>query len=142
MIKRYSNSFREKALQYIESLPYNVVLRSDLEELGSPRQVSRVLKALLEDGFLVKLSYGVYAKSEKTPYSDRAIIKIGFTDACAEALDRLGTDWEVGTAIREYNEGKTQQVPVRFTVKLKSRMRRKFVSGKQQLYIEGGMYAR
>lgn len=142
MSKRYRNSFRDEILQYINTLPDNVMLRSDLEALGSPRQVSRAIKALVDDGLLVKMSYGVYAKAEKSPYNGRPIIKIGFTDACAEALTKLGADWEVGQAIRNYNEGKTTQVPVRFTVKLKSRVRREFACGRQKLYFEDGVYAR
>ena len=80
MSKRYRNSFREKVLQYINGLPDNVVLRSDLEALGSQRQVSRAVKALVDDGLLAKISYGVYAKAEKSPYNGRPIIKIGFTE--------------------------------------------------------------
>ena len=140
--KRYKNSFREIVLEYINNLLGNVLLRSELNDLGEPRQLSRALKALLEDGSLVKLGYGVCAKAVKSPYTGRTIIQAGFTDACAEALTKLGVDWEVGQAIRDYNEGKTTQVPVKFTVKLKSRMRRKFSYGKQKLKFEDGIYAR
>jgi len=42
-----------------------VVLRTELAELGSASQVSHALKALQRDGVLVRLGAGVYAKAHK-----------------------------------------------------------------------------
>jgi len=142
MRKRYRNSFRIKMLGFIESMPGSVVLRQDVESLGSPRQVSRGLKALVEDGRLVKLGAGVYAKARSSAYIDRPVIRSGFTEACIEALERLRVRWEPSQAIKDYNEGKTQQVPARFEIRLKSRFRRKLAYDKQSLRIEGMIYAK
>lgn len=143
MKKRYKNSFKNKMLDYIsKKLSYTVVLRKDVEHLGSPRQVSRGLKALVGDGELVKLGLGVYAKARPSEYLDRPVIRSGFTEACIEALERLGVSWEASQAVKDYNEGKSQQVPARFEVRLKSRFRRKLAYGNRVLITEGMIYAK
>ncbi len=142
MTKRYKNTFRNKVLEEIQTLKGSVVLRADLKDLGSPRQVSRALKAFVEDGDLVKLGSGVYAKARSSKYIDQLVIRSGFTDACIETLERLNVDWEPSQAIKDYNEGKSQQVPARFEIRLKSRFRRKIAYGKLILRIEGMIYAK
>lgn len=112
-------------LDFIEKNCGEIVLRTDVEALGGARQVSRGLKALQEDGDLIKIGFGVYVKTRMSSYIADPMISIGFTEACLETLDRLKVEWEPGTAIKDYNAGRTQQVPARFPVRLKSRFRRK-----------------
>ena len=142
MAKRYKNSFSEKMLGCIEKMRKNVILRKDVKRLGSSRQVSRALKTLIEDGKLVKLGYGIYAKAELSEYIDRPIISVGFTEACIETLNRLKVDWELNQATKDYNSGKSQQVPARFEVRLKSRFRREISYGSRSLRLEGMIYAK
>ena len=142
MTRRYKNTFRSELLAYIEDMPGTVVLRKDVDGLGSARQVSRGLKALIEDGLLVKIGLGIYAKARSSEYLDCPVIRAGFTEACIEALNRLGVDWEPSQAIKDYNEGKSQQVPARFEIRLKSRFRRQIAYENQKLRIEGMTYAR
>lgn len=142
MTKRYRNSFRNRLLDYIGQMSGAVVLRKDVEPLGSVRQVSRGLKALVDDGELVKLGLGVYAKARSSEYIDCPVIRSGFTEACIEVLERFGVRWEPSQAIKDYNEGKSQQVPAKFEVRLKSRFRRKIAYGNQTLRIERMIYAK
>lgn len=142
MKKRYNNSSREKILEYIQRLPANVILRSDLKQLDTPRQISRILKDLIEDGFLVKLGYGIYAKAETSEYTNRPLIKVGFTNSSIEALNRLKIKWELGKAIKDYNMGKTTQVPAKLIIRLKSRYRGSIGNGCRKLIFEDGIYAR
>lgn len=142
MKKRYKNSFIEKIRGVIKNLPDGVFLRKELENRGSPRQLTRALMALREDDEIIKLGYGVYAKTEKSSLDGRPVIKIGFTTACLEALDKLGVKWEPGRVVREYNEGKSTQVPARFIVRLKDRYRGELGYGKRVLKFEGDINAR
>lgn len=120
---RYKNSFRELVHNYIERFPKNVILRSDLNQLGNPRQISRAIKNLIDDGLIVKFGYGIYVKAEISEYINQPIPIIGFTDASIEAMNRLGIKWEIGTSTKNYNEGKSTQIPAKFIVRLKSRYR-------------------
>lgn len=142
MVNRYKNTFRDTVSRTIKNRVGAIVLRSDLNNLGNPRQISRALKALIEDGELIKLGYGVYVKAEKTKYSDEPIMIISMAEACAEALKRLGIRWELGKAIQDYNLGKTQQVPAKFIVRLKSRFRRDLGYNNRKIIFEGKVNAK
>jgi len=141
MANRYKNSFRNKLLKIIQDLDGAVVLRADLNNFGGPRQISRALRTLVEDGELIKFGYGVYVKGEKTPYSDKPIMIIPMAEACAEAFNRLGIRWQLGQAIKDYNNGKTQQVPAKFIVRLKDRFRGQLGTGRRTIVFEGGINA-
>lgn len=139
---RYSDSLRYKLLQRLENTKKNVLLRSDFADLGSYRQISRGIKALINDKKLVKIGSGVYAKAYNSQYTKLPLITGGSTNAFIEALERLGVKWELGSAAQAYNSGESTQVPVRFIVKLKSRCRRKLYDGNMPLIFEKNINAK
>jgi hypothetical protein len=143
MTKRYyQNSLKFKVLERINTFPGNVVLRKEIADMGSPRQISRCLETLIEMGELVKIGYGVYAKSYRSKFINESIIKSGFDRACIEALTKLGIKWELGSAAQAYNAGLSTQVPVRLAVQLKSRFRRQLNYNNRKLLVENGINAR
>lgn len=142
MVKRYKNTFRNKVLDKIKSMPGDVVIWADLIELGSSRQISRVLKECVEDGVLARIGRGVYAKTKQSKYVDEPIINNGFEDACIEALERLNIGWELGQVVKDYNEGRSQQVPAQLEIRLKDRFRRTLSYGDNCIRFEGGINAR
>jgi hypothetical protein len=142
MARRYKTNFRRRIRKAIDAREGNIILRSDLNGLGLPRQVSRALKALVEDGVLIKLGYGIYAKAKKSKYTNRTVLLDAFESVCVEALKRLGIRWELGQALKDYNEGKTQQVPVKFIIRLKDRYRGSLDDGSRILVFEDKINAR
>ncbi|AOW53110.1 TPA: DUF6088 family protein [Legionella pneumophila] len=142
MTVKYKDSLEYKALQRIKKIRSNVVLRQDLIDLGSYRQVSRVFKKLMDDNKLVKIGAGVYAKAYLSEMLNVPIIQGGFEQACKEALTKKGIEWELSTAAQEYNAGRTTQVPVRTSVRLKSRYRGTLSFGKRKLIAEKQINAR
>lgn len=133
---KYENSIEYKALLRIKSIRGSVVLRNDLDGLGSHRQISRALTKLIEEKKLVKIGTGIYAKAYLSKYSDIPLIKNGIDSTLRKALDRLGVEYEPGTAEKEYNEGKSTQVPARNIVRLKSRCRRRIAYRNIELIFE------
>ncbi|HEV2613553.1 MAG TPA: DUF6088 family protein [Gammaproteobacteria bacterium] len=140
--KYYQNSLKFRVLSRIRRSRRLVVFREDLESMGSPRQISRCLKDLAEMGELLKIGYGVYAKTYVSKNLKKPALKGGFEQVCKEVLARKGVQWEVGSAVKAYNAGLTTQVPVRFIVTLKSRFRGQLSYGNQKLIIEGKVNAR
>jgi len=57
-------------------------------------------------------------------------------------LNRLSVEWDLTAAQKNYNEGKTTQIPVHPSVRLKSRCRREFSFGNLSLRYENNIYAR
>ncbi len=132
----YSESIEFKALNRLKKIRGSVVLRKDFEDLGSYRQISRAINKLIDEKKLVKIGAGIYAKAYLSKYSDIPLVKNGTDSTLREALKRLGVAYEPGSAEKEYNEGKTTQVPARNIVRLKSRCRRKIGYRNSELIFE------
>jgi hypothetical protein len=143
MTKRYyQNSLKFKALDRIKKMSANVVLRDDIEDMGSPRQVSRCFKGLVEMGELVKIGYGIYAKAYISQTLNKPVIQGGFGQVCKEALTKLGVNWEPGSTEQAYNAALSTQVPARTIIQLKSRYRGHLSYGNRKLIVEKGINAK
>jgi hypothetical protein len=60
-----------RILQSLRPRRDGVLLRSDVNDFGSPTQVSVALKALVEKGLITRLDRGVYAKPDKVEQMGR-----------------------------------------------------------------------
>lgn len=138
----YKDSIEYKATQRLNKLRTKILLREDFEDLGSYRQISRVLRILLKKGKLAKIGQGLYAKAYPSSYSEIPLIKDGFDTICREALNRLNIEWEPGSAEQAYNRGESTQIPTQNIVKLKSRFRRKIQYRSRKLIYEKQINAR
>ncbi len=139
----YKNSLKFKVLDRIkQQIAGNIVLREDIEDMGSSRQISRCFKDLVEIGELVKIGYGIYAKAYISENINKPVIQGGFDQACKEALTKKGIKWEPGSAEQAYNAGLSTQVPVRIIVQLKSRFRGHLTYGNRKLIVEKGINAK
>lgn len=136
MKMKFEESMKKQVLDRIQSLEGEIVLRRDVIDLGSARQVSRALKSLTKEGVLAKLGYGIYAKLSRSSITDDRYLKGGFLSAAREALTKLGIKWEISEAEQNYNEGKTQQVPINPPTILKTRFRRKLSYKNMEICFE------
>lgn len=135
--------FKYEVLQRIEQMPGQVILRKDVSDMGNKLRVDRALAALIKLGKIIRIGYGVYAKAEMTLWLDEPVITgQGFDSACLEALNRLQVKWELARVAKDYNEGRSTQVPVRTMVRLKSRFRGHLADGNKFLFFEGNINAR
>lgn len=128
----------EECLRKIISLQEGlVVLRSDVQMLGSRTQVSRALKALTESGELVRIGTGIYAKTRRSSITG-ALIPAGSLETLAvEALMRMGVEHSAGRAATDYNLGRTTQLPGQFVVNTGGRrIRRKITVGGRTIAYE------
>jgi len=139
---KYSESIEYKALNRLKTIRGSVVLRKDFNDLGSYRQISRAINKLIEEKKLVKIGTGIYAKAYLSKYSNIPLIKNGSDSALRTALKRLGVAFEPGSAEKEYNEGKSTQIPVRNIVRLKSRCRRRIKYKNSELIFEKNINAK
>ena len=144
----YNNTYRDDLRDKINLMKGRVFARDDLTYDHSNREqlrLNRALNAFIDEGMIIKIAHGLFARAEPMSFPDGKI-KVVLTDAfesvAMEALNKLGVKWELGTAIRDYNEGKTTQVPSAFTVQLKSRFRGSIHAQGRQVIFEGGINAR
>ena len=144
----YQNDYRAALRRKIEALSGQVFKRQDLSNDHSNREqlrLNRALNAFIEEGFIIKISHGLYAKAEVITLAKgkkKPVLRESFETIAMEALNKLGVQWELGSAIQEYNRGVTTQIPVAFTVQLKSRFRGTISAGNRKVLFEGGVNGR
>jgi len=115
-----------------------VFLTREFRDLGGEDQVLRALRALVRDGALVRLGYGVYGRAETSRLSGRPMLAAsgGFIGAACQALDKLGVEWEPTEFQRTYNEGRSTQMPVNPAVRVKGRFSRHIRYQDTELRVE------
>src|SRR5277367_1704436 len=86
----------------------DVFLPREFRDLGSERQVLRVLRRLVRDKRLVRLGYGVYGRAIVSRWTGEALLYNydGLRGAAQQALTKLGVEWEPTDAVRAYNAGR------------------------------------
>lgn len=88
-----------------------VFVRAEFARFGSPAQISRVLRQLVESGRLVKLGVGIYAKTKTSVLTGKAI-PVKPVDVLAPiALQKLGVMVNQSRLNKAYNAGASTQVP-------------------------------
>jgi len=146
--KHYNNTFRDALRHKIKHITNHVFSRSDLTQDHSNKEqlkLNRALRVLMDEGVIIKIAHGLFAKAEPMTFPDKkikAVLTEPFEAIATESLDKLGVKWELGRAIRDYNEGRTTQIPAIFSVRLKSRYRGSVSAEGRKLNFEGGINAR
>ncbi len=144
----YNNHYRDSLRQKIGHFAGQVFSRNDLSRNHSNREqlrLNRALNVFAEEGFIIKISHGLYAKAELMTFPNgktKVVLQASFEDVAIEALNKLAIKWEYGRAIQEYNAGKTTQVPTTLTVRLKSRFRGAISAEGRSVLFEDNMNAR
>lgn len=96
---------------------HELVLRPvDFQAFGSEASVKRALKELVDQGLLVRLGVGLYAKAKRSVLSGQPIPARPLEVLGPMALTRLGVTLRESTRIRDYNAGLTTQVPTGIVV--------------------------
>ena len=109
----------------------------EFRDLGGEDQVLRVLRMLVREKRLVRLGYGVYGRAVVSRLSGAPILysQNGFLGAARQALTKLGVTWEASEAERDYNEGRSTQIPLNPVVRVKGRFSRRLRDGNQELVL-------
>lgn len=102
-----------------------VFIREDFCDLAGYDQVGRALRSLSVQGKLIKISYGVYAKTKRSLITGEFIPEKSLPSLAKEALERLGVETAPSTLEKEYNAGRTTQVPTGRMIAVKGRVQRK-----------------
>nr|WP_315456920.1 DUF6088 family protein [uncultured Sphingorhabdus sp.] len=89
----------------------NVFLRKNFEDFGSYDAVGRALKKKTESGRLIQISKGVYAKAEYSRLIGKPAPLVGIKTLATEALVRLGYKVVPSSLEKNYNQGRSTQVP-------------------------------
>lgn len=110
LMRRYT--IKQRMIRSITLSKGEVFMRADFKSMGSESRISRALRELTEEGRLVRLGYGVYAKAQPSVISGRPVPRVSVPELVQEALIKMGVEPKLGRAQAAYAEGRTNQVPV------------------------------
>lgn len=102
-----------------------VIIRADFEDLGGYDQIGRILRTLVLKGKIIKIGYGLYAKTTVSVVSGKRVPQKSLPSLAKEALKRLGVETVPSSLEKEYNAGKTTQIPTGRVIAVRGRTRRK-----------------
>lgn len=103
-----SQRIKDRIARSIGRSSAEVFLRGDFREIGSYSEIGKALIALRREGKLIRLGYGVYAKTRPSSLSGRPIPRKPLESLARETLEKLGVEAQPGRAAREYLAGSTQ----------------------------------
>ena len=130
------NSLKSKVATKISRSKREVFLRTDFEKLAGYDQVGRALRQLTKDGVLMKIGYGLYAKSRPNRITGKPMLAAegGFCQVAEEALSRLDISWQPSRSVREYQAG-SSQIPANAEVIINERFNRRIATDKFELRL-------
>ncbi len=112
-------------------------MRSEFEPFGSPSRVTRAIQDLISEGKIIRIGAGVYCVTKKGVGSESPILNMPLEEAAEKAMVKLGIQFQASKAIRDFNEGKTNQVPMRIAYEAKNRrVSRKFSLKQKEIFVE------
>ncbi len=103
----------------------NVFVPGDFFDLSDRDQVGRALRFLIKQGDLVKIGYGVYAKSRYSTIFNKVQPVKPVQELAREALEKIGVETALTFYEAQYNNGNSTQVPTGRVIGVKSRVARK-----------------
>jgi len=114
-----------------------VVLRSDFAWMASDSQVGRVLARFVEEGTLIRVSKGAFAKTRINKFTGKPTPAGTLEMIAAELFRKLNISVEPGSLIAEYNSGRSTQIPMGAIISTgRRRISRKVTVGNSTLTYE------
>jgi len=127
----------DRLLRFIERQAGNVILRSELAELGSRPQITAAVNALIAKGVIVRIGIGIYARTRKSSVTGATIPAGSLETLATETLKKMGVPFNLGRAAAAFNAGDTNQLPGAFVVDTgERRISRKITVGGRTLGYE------
>jgi len=122
---KYNKTLEGQVSNRISRRRTNVLLREDFTDLGGYDQVGRVLQSLIRKGKLIKIGYGLYAKTKVSSLTGNTVPAEPLPSLAKKALNRLGVDTIPTRAEIDYQQGRSTQVPTGRLIGVQKRVSRK-----------------
>lgn len=104
-------TIKPRILKSIRQRKNPVLLTRDFNNLGSKRQVLRVLRDLEDENVIACIGRGVYARLAASRFTDQPILEEPLTMLGRRYLDRIGAQVRLTPEERAYMDRRSTQVP-------------------------------
>jgi hypothetical protein len=122
---KYSKTLEGKIALRVARARSIVLLREDFDDLGGYDQIGRALLALTKKSKLIKIGYGLYAKTKVSSLTGNTVPLEPLPALARMALDRLGVAAFSSQAEIDYQQGRSTQVPTGRLIGVNKRISRK-----------------
>lgn len=130
-----ANSLDTKIVKAINRIKSTTIMRKDLEKLGGYDQIGRSLRKLVRNKKLLRLGYGVYAKTKISPLSGNVIPAAPIDAIGKEVLKKLKKKFSQPFE-DAYNKGISDQIPTGRLFLVEGRINRKLAYQGKKIYFE------
>ncbi len=128
---------KDRILASLRHSKSKVFLRDEFSRFGTYRQVCRVVKELSEEGKLIRLGYGTYAKARPSSISGKPVVDESLLNIGLEVMKKMAIKADMGKDMRALIQGDSTQVPMLTIVNVgNSRICRKLSIGSRSLVYE------
>ena len=119
------NTLKGKMTYRIKRSKSSIFLPSDFADISGGRQIRRILKELTEMSLLIRIGYGLYARTKISSVTGERIPEKPITTLALEAMEKLGVEVAPTRGYQEYNSGLSTQVPTGRQIRVKGRISRR-----------------
>lgn len=127
----------QKIMRSATASKSSVILTREVLKFGSRAAVQNALKKLCEEDCLCKIGQGIYAKTCSVPGSGERMLAAPLEGLAADALKKLGIDFDLGAVGRDYRDGRCEQMPGKAVFEVfNRRINRKIQVGLRKVYYE------
>lgn len=121
----------------LTKLKDDVFLRQEFDRYASKACVAKGLRSLTNEGVLVKLGKGVYAKGKTSALTGKTIPSKPVEVLAPLALKKMGVGVRTSKSVEAYNSGETTQIPAGLIIAVgNSRVTRQIGFGSQTVIYE------
>lgn len=109
-------------------------MRSDFKDIADYDQVGRALRELVQEGLLIKIGYGLYARARINRITGNVMADnpSGSDGVVIEAMEKLGVEYQLDDLSRMNLSGDSTQIPAKVKIIPKNtRFTRKITIGTQ-----------
>ncbi len=107
-----SNTVKDSVLRSIRARKVLVILRAELEGLGSERQVTRALRQLVDESKIAQIGRGVYTRLQKTKYADYLVLEKTLTELAYDFARKKGAEIRLTKEEKDWISGRSTQMPM------------------------------
>ena len=119
------NTLEGKITYRVKRSAASVFIRQDFADISGYDQVGRILRLLVQKGLLIKIGYGVYARTKLSILSGEIIPEKSLPELARGVLKKLGIKIMPTEYQRLYMNGISTQVPTGRVIGVQGRISRK-----------------
>ncbi|MBW2654361.1 MAG: hypothetical protein JRC91_05325 [Deltaproteobacteria bacterium] len=125
MVAKVKKTLERKIYYRIKRAKVSTFIPSDFADFSDRDQVLRVLRKLIQKNIIIRVGQGVYTRAKISSITKQPVPEQNLRTIAVIALKKSGVTILPAHYEREYNKGKTTQVPTGIVIGVNKRINKK-----------------